>query len=216
MFTGVARQVEQRIDFRYRDLFRAFCNLHDFVAGADFSFLQNAEIEPRPFVRYEQAWHLRVGHADADSITSDPRLGYFEQRATYLITVADADLVVGKAIHGQVFTELTVLEVVALQLFLPVTVGVELVDHHGPVLPAVACEVSLAVSVQIQAPRHHPARDGFLPDAGVHQLALPFDVTWKTDIDRDYRIHAISPIGKSMISMIAREDGSAENVRYSR
>jgi hypothetical protein len=49
-------------------------------------------------------------------------LGYFEQRATYLISVTDADLIVWKTIDGQVFTELTILEVVAVELLLPVTV----------------------------------------------------------------------------------------------
>ena len=38
-----------------------------------------------------------------------------------------------------------------------------------------------------------PASDGFLTDAGVNDLASPFDVTRHTDIDRYYRIHVIPP-----------------------
>jgi len=44
LFAGVARQVEQRVGFRYRDLFRPFCNLDDFVSRADFSFAKCTSI----------------------------------------------------------------------------------------------------------------------------------------------------------------------------
>ncbi len=59
-----------------------------------------------------------------------------------------------------------------------------MVDHYGPVFPAMACEVSLAVAVEVQAARHDASRDGLLPDAGVYNFALPFDVTWQPDVDR--------------------------------
>jgi len=32
-----------------------------------------------------------------------------------------------------------------------------------------------------------PGLDGFLPDGGVNELALPLDVAWQTDVDRHYR-----------------------------
>ncbi len=114
MFARAAREVEQGIDFGYCDSFRAFCNLHDFVAGADFSFFQYSEIESRPLMRYQETRHLRVGHADADPVTGHAWLCDLEQRSPYLIAVADADLVVREAFDGQVFAELTVFEVVAV------------------------------------------------------------------------------------------------------
>jgi hypothetical protein len=58
-------------------------------------------------------------------------------------------------------------------------------------------KVSLPVAIKIQAPRHHPAGDGFFPDARAHHFALPRDIAWKTDIHRDNGIHLHPPAAKT-------------------
>ena len=185
----MTRQVEQPVDFGYGDLLRTVRDLHDFVSCANFSFLKYAEVESRALVRNEQAGHLRIGHADADSIAGDPRLGDLEQRAADTVTIADTDLVIGKTIDGEVFPELTVLEVLPLQLLLPVAVGIELIDHQGAMLSAVPCQVSLSVPVEVETPRHDSAGDRLLPNGSVDYFALPLDIARKTDIHRHYRVH---------------------------
>ena len=55
-----------------------------------------------------------------------------------------------------------------------------------------------------------PASDGFLADAGVPDLASPFDVTRQTNVDRYYRIHVIPPnatVYGSFIYMRRTHDG---------
>jgi hypothetical protein len=91
----------------------------------------------------QQRGHPRIIHPDTYPEAGDPRLGYLENRAADLVTVADAHLVVGQALHGKVLPELPVLEVIPAQLFLPVPVGLDLVDEHRPLLAAVSGQITL-------------------------------------------------------------------------
>src|SRR5262249_56740166 len=84
----------------------------------------------------QQSWHRGQVEPDSDAVAGDARLGDLEQRAADAVAVADADLVVGKALDGEVLAELPVAEVVAPELALPVAVGLDLVDEHRPVLAA--------------------------------------------------------------------------------
>ena len=54
----------------------------------------------------EQRRHGGLVHADADAVTGDARLGDLEQRVADPVAVADADLVVGQALDGEVLAEL--------------------------------------------------------------------------------------------------------------
>jgi hypothetical protein len=57
------------------------------------------------------------------------------------------------------------------------------------VLSTVPREIALAITIKIKPARHHPACYGSFPDGGVHDLALPRNVVWKTDVHRDKRMH---------------------------
>ena len=49
---------------------------------------------------------------------------------------------------------------------------------------AVADQVALPVAVEIEPPRHAPARNGALPDRRVDRFAAPRDIVRKTDVNR--------------------------------
>jgi hypothetical protein len=178
----MAGQIKQSINFPDSDVLRAVGNLHDLVACADLPFFKDTAIKAWPLMRDQECRHLRVVHPYTDAIAGDARLRHLKQRAADPVAISDADLVIGKAIDCQVLAELTILEVVTLEVCLPVAIGVELIDHHSTVLSAVTCDVALTITVEIETARHHPACYGPLPDSSVDDLALPFDIGWKADV----------------------------------
>jgi hypothetical protein len=133
-------------------------------------------------MRDQKRSHLRVIHPNTNAIAGDARLRHFKQRPAYPVAISDTNLVIGKALDGQVLAKLTVFKVVTLEVHLPVAIRVELINHHSTVLSAVTCDISLAVSIEIETPRHHPAWYGPLPDSGSDYFALPFDIGRKADI----------------------------------
>src|SRR5690242_9645583 len=97
----------------------------------------------------EQRRHPRLAQPDADPKAGHARLRDLEDCVPYLVAVADADLVVGEALDGEVLAELPVHEVVSLQLLLPVAIRLDLVDEHGAVLAAVSGSIGLVVAVDV-------------------------------------------------------------------
>src|SRR3954464_5554865 len=143
-------RIEKRIDLCDGHSLVRLSHLHDFVAGADLAFPQDAKVKPRPSAGCQQRRHPRLVHANANAIAGNARLRYLEQGAADLITVADANGIVGQSFDREVLAELSVDEVGPLQLLLPVAIRFDLVDEGGPLLAAVAAEVALTVAVQIQ------------------------------------------------------------------
>ena len=144
------RQIEQRIDLEDTHAFRARADLEDLIPGFHLAFLKNAEIETGPAVRDQQRGHLRFVHADTDAVTSDARLCHFKQRAADPVAVANADLPVRKAVDREVLPELSVGEIIAAKLALPIAIGVDLIDENGAVLAAVPNQVSLPIAIDIE------------------------------------------------------------------
>jgi hypothetical protein len=114
------------------------------------AFLQNTEIETGPATRDHQCGHLRLIHADANPVTSDARLRHFKQGAADPITIADAHLPVRQAVDREVLPELSIGEVVPGELALPVSIGVDLINENGPLLPAVPGQVALPIAIDIE------------------------------------------------------------------
>jgi hypothetical protein len=178
----VARQVKQSVDFLNGDALGAVGNLHDLVSRTDLSFLNHTAIKARSFMRDQKCRHLRVVHPHANAIAGDAWLRHFKQGAADPVAIPDADLVIGKTIDCQILAELAILEVVTLEVRLPVAIGVELINHHSTMFSAVACEIALTITIKIETARHHPACYGSLPDSSVDYFALPFDIGWKADV----------------------------------
>jgi hypothetical protein len=171
------RQIDQCVCLDDCEPLRTVCYLDDLVSSLDLTFLQNPHVKAGPMVRYKQCGHLRLTQPDADPIASDPRLCHLEYGTSDSISIADANLVIGQSGNGEVFSELTVNEVGAIELALPVTIGFDLVDEHRPLLTAMPDPVPLLVSFYVET--MHPAFTGnrTFPHRGMYRLAVPSDVS---------------------------------------
>jgi len=49
-------------------------------------------------------------------------------------------------------------------------------------LTTMPCQVALPIVIEVKTPRYHPARHRLFPYSCVHDLALPFDLAWKTNV----------------------------------
>src|SRR5262245_14851942 len=122
-------------------------HLHDFVAGAHLAFLQDAEVKPWPSAGCQQCRHPGLVHPNTNAIAGNARLSDLEQCAADLITVADANDIVGQSFDREILAELSVDEVSPVQLLLPVAIRFDLVDEDGTLLTPVAGQVALTVSI---------------------------------------------------------------------
>ena len=186
------RRIEERVDLRDGHPLVRLSDLHDLVAGADVAFLQDAEVESRPSAGGEQRRHARLVHPDADAIAGDTRLRHLEQRAADPIPIADAHGIVGQSFDREVLAELSVDEVGPLQLLLPVAIRFDLIDEDRALLTAVAGQVALPVSLEIQPADAAAATHRILPDRGVHRATLPRDVARQSDVHREQSSHVSS------------------------
>jgi len=78
-------------------------------------------------------------------------------------------------------------------LVLPVAVGFDLIDEYCAVLAAVPGEIALAVSVDIEPPRHAPVSHGRFPNRGANHPALPGDLAGEPHIHRQQTRHRSDP-----------------------
>src|SRR5262249_10599707 len=131
-----------------------------------------------------QCGHPRLIHSNADAVAGHARLCDLEQRAAYLITVANAHLIVGQSFDREVLAELSVDEVGSPQLLLPITIRFDLVDEDGALLAPVPGQIALTISVEIQTAYAAAAAHGILPDSGAHSATLPLEIARKADIHR--------------------------------
>jgi hypothetical protein len=116
----------------------------------------------------------------------------FKDGGADLVAVADADLVVAQPFNREVLAKLSVDEVVSAELSFPVPLGVDLIDEHGPLFAAVAGQIALAVTVDIELAHAARADDGVLEDAGEDGLPLPGHVLRHADVHGDERAHRMS------------------------
>jgi hypothetical protein len=189
LVAGMTARVEQRIDLGNGHALRPAGDRDDGVAGAHIAFLDHAQVEARAPARSQQCRHLRLVRPDADAIAGHPGLAHFEQSRADPVAVADADFVVRQPLDGEVLAELAVREIAAAQALLPVAVRLGLVDEHGALLAAVAAEIALPVTVDVEPPHAPAVLHGLLPDAGVHGPSAPFDVAGKSDAEGEQPGH---------------------------
>jgi hypothetical protein len=179
----VVRQIQHRVDVGNSDALRAIGNFRNFISSAYLTFLENPEIKAGPVMRDEQSGHLGFVHSKANAIAGHAGLRHLEESGANPIAIANAYLVVSQSVYGEVFAELPKAEIVAAEVSLPVTIGVQLIHHNGTMLASVSGEIALSVAVYIQLPGHPPALHRLLPNAGMDSLSAPCDVTREAYID---------------------------------
>jgi glutamine synthetase adenylyltransferase len=157
-------QIQEGVNVGHTDSLWTVSNFCDVIARTNFSLLQHAKVESWSVMFYEQGWHTRFIHANADAVTRHARLRYFKFSATDAVAIADAHLVIRKSLDGEVFSELAESKIVAAQKALPVMVRIHLVDEYGAVLPAVTCEIGLRITIDIEFAHHSPSIDWRFPD----------------------------------------------------
>src|SRR5262245_29671860 len=182
-------RIEQRVDLRDGHSLLRLSQFHDLVAGAHLAFLQDAEVESRPSAGRQQCRHPGLVHPNADAIARHAWCSDLEQCTADSITVADTNGIVRQSLDREVLAELSVDEVGPLQLLLPVAIRFDLVDEDGLLLTAVADQIALTVSFQIQPTDPTAATHRILPDRGVYSATLPGDITRKSDIHRQQSRH---------------------------
>src|SRR4051812_4047114 len=101
-------------------------------------------------MRDEQRRNAGVIHSDPHAVTGDPGLADLEERASDLIAVTDAHLVVGESFDGEVLGELPVHEVASAKLALPIPVRLDLVDEHRTHLASMPGEIALSVAFDVE------------------------------------------------------------------
>ncbi|MGB8864644.1 MAG: hypothetical protein WCC71_11150, partial [Candidatus Sulfotelmatobacter sp.] len=150
LLAGVSWQIQEGVNVGHRDLFWTIGDFCDVIARTNFSFLQHAKVESRSVMFYEQRWHTRLVHADADAVARHARLCHFKFSTTDAVAIANADLVIRKSLDGEVFSELAESKITAAKKALPVMIRVHLVDKYGAVLPAVTGEIGLRITIDIE------------------------------------------------------------------
>jgi hypothetical protein len=140
-------RIEKRVDLCDGHSLLRLSDFDDLVASAHLAFLQDAEVEARPSARCQQCWHPGLIHPNADAIAGNARLSDLEQRAAYLITIADAHSIVEQSFDREVLAELSGDKVAPLQLPLPIGIRFDLINEDGPLFTSVPGQVALTVSV---------------------------------------------------------------------
>ena len=148
-------EVEERVDFHDRHLFRPGGDLDDLVPCLHLALFDHPEVEAGPAVGDEQGGNPRVVHPNPDPEARHSRLGDFEDGGADFVAIAYADLVIAQALDREVLAELSVDEVVSAELAFPVAIRLDLVDEDCPVLAAVGFPIRLVVSVDVDL-AHHP------------------------------------------------------------
>src|ERR1700690_4211630 len=157
-------QIQEGVNVGHCDLFWTIGDFYNVVGCTNFSLLQHAKVESWFVMGYEQGWHPRFVHADADAVTRYAWLRYFKFSTTDAVAIADADLVIRESLDGEVFSELAESKIIAAEKALPVVVRVHLVDEYGAVLPAVTGETGLRVATDIELAHHSPSINRRFPD----------------------------------------------------
>jgi len=188
-FDRVLRRIQQGIDLGDRHALGAVRELLDAIAGADLTFLYDAEIKAGPVVRDQQRGKPRVVQPDTDPVAGVARLADLDDRAADPETITNADLVIGEALHCEVLSKITGHEIRPPKIARPVPVGIELVYQKRTLLAAMAAEVPLAIAIEVEPAGENPPRHRRLPDRGPNSLALPRDVLRKSDINRNDHAH---------------------------
>src|ERR1700686_346501 len=155
LLAGMSWQIQQGVNIGHTDSLWTISNFYNVIACTNFSLPQHAKVESWSVMCYEQRWHTRLVHADADAVARHSWLRHFKFSATNSVSIADAHIVISKPLDGEVFAELTESKITAAQKTLPVMVRVHLVNKNGTLLPSVTGEIGFRIPTDIEL--SHPS-----------------------------------------------------------
>jgi hypothetical protein len=107
----MTRQVQESVYLRYAHPFWTVHDLYDFIACPNLSLIDHPEVKARTFVGHQQRRHLRIVHSNADAIAGHPWLRDLKKSSPNSVAVSDANVIVRKALDGQILAELPVDEI---------------------------------------------------------------------------------------------------------
>jgi hypothetical protein len=117
--------------------------------------------------------------------------------------VADAHLCIGQAVNRQILAELTVNEVIAAKLSLPISVRIDLINKDRAMLAAVSLQVALTIALDVEPPHHSTALHGRFPNSGMDSFALPRDVAREPNINREQARHLCLVTDRGSVAVTA-------------
>lgn len=159
-------------------------SFYDFIASADVSFLEHAEIEPWTSAGRQQCGHSRLIHSNTDAITGHARLSDPENCVANPVTITDTYLIVGQSFDSEVLAELSGDKIRSFQLVLPIVIRLDLVNEDRSLLTSMPGQIALTVSFQIQPADMATATHGIFPDRRMHNTTLPHNVARESDVHR--------------------------------
>src|SRR6478672_10315806 len=140
-------------------------------------------------MRHQQGRHPRFIQSKADPVAGHSRLRHLKESAADAIAVAYAHFIISQSLDGEVFSKVSASEIVAMKLGLPITIRVELINHHGPYFAAVSRQVCLRVTINIEAADHPPIANGRLPYGSANGCKAPLDIARQANVYRNETRH---------------------------
>ena len=190
LLAGMSWQIQEDVNVGHSGSLRTISNFYNVIACANFSLLQHAKVEPWSVMCHEQGCHPRFIHANADPKARHAWLRYFKYRTTNAVSIADADLIIRKSLNSEVLSELAEGKVITSEKAFPIVIRVHLINKNGALLPTVAREIGLSVTIDIELAHHSPSRNRGFPDCGSDSFSVPCYVARQTDIYREQSGHS--------------------------
>jgi hypothetical protein len=175
----------QASDFRDRDGTGVAGEQLDFIAGANFAFARDCQVETGAGGGEKALDHLVGLKTDAQFVARQARLRGNHFGGAHDEAVAEMHGIFQQAIRGEVFPEDAKGKIAAGQFLLPVGIVLDGVAVDGFVFTAMNLEVGLTVTIQIQLAKSDAARDRLLEDAGGDPGVVPGDFAGEADVDGD-------------------------------
>jgi len=175
----------QASDFRDGDGTGVAGERLDFIAGANFTFARDRQVETGAGGGEKALDHFVGLKADAQFVARQARLRDDHFGGADGEAVAEMHGIFQQAFRGEVFPENTEGKIAAGQLLLPVRIVFGGMAVDGFVFAAMNAEVGLTVTIQIHLAKSDAARDRLLEDAGGDPGLVPGDFAGKADVNGD-------------------------------
>jgi hypothetical protein len=189
---GVGFREIQPVDRCYRDSVGIPGYQSNFVSRANLALAHNCQIESTASAGQESLHHAVILKSYAELVTGHARLGNHAFCRSNREHIADVNSVFEHAVNSEIFSKNRQRQIPARKLFLPIIVMSNRIAINGFEFPAMNRQVRLAVSIQVELAQRNPAREGLLENPSLYHFVVPWDVSWKPDVDRNQLHHCVT------------------------